>query len=600
MDLSKAHLHWRVSHYEGKSYKSYSLARSVRVNGKNRKEILLPLGKLTDQEAEGWRNILKQLKEGDSTSIRDLFISSNYAYLDVAVALEIWRSWGLDDVFEKQDKRQIPLSAVVAALTINRCIDPVSKVRVPEWFKKTALPFLLGVEPEQMNPSRIFRELTEIERHKTVLCDYLYKEHLKRDPESMKTVFYDLSTTTFSGTHCILMKWGHCKEGFENHVVLALVVNEKALPVYWAVLTGNTADVSTIDWLLRCLRERFKIATPTIVFDRGMVSDSNLALLESEPIKYISAMDKNQLEGVSSVNFEALTASSIEEAKKKIESTGLFLQHHETYYHDVQTNDISIPRRYILCFNPQLFEDQKNSREEALLRFEEAVKELNYELLQATRSRDKESTIKKFERAAAGCHVKEFVSITLNEKRVVCKESNTLTKIQTYQGVIRVDEAKKAKAGRLDGFWMLVTNHLDKNEFTSAKVIQAYKDKVVIESSFRDIKSFINVGPVHVWTMDHVKAHYTACVLAYLIDRTLSLTLKENPGKCSAEIVSHEGLFRELSLCYLNRIEIKGKKKGTLSLTRPTPIQRDLLSRIGLSGLIEEEKIKDLCIEQCG
>ena len=58
MDISKTHLHWRVSHYNGKSYKSYSLARSVRVDGKNRKEILLPLGKLTDQEADKWRKVL--------------------------------------------------------------------------------------------------------------------------------------------------------------------------------------------------------------------------------------------------------------------------------------------------------------------------------------------------------------------------------------------------------------------------------------------------------------------------------------------------------------------------------------------------------------
>ena len=145
----------------------------------------------------------------------------------------------------------MPLAAVAAALTINRCIDPMSKVRVPAWFKQTALPFLLDVDAEQMNSSRIFRELTEIEGLKTELYDHLYKEHLERDPESMKSVFYDLTTTTFSGNKCLLMKWGHCKEGYENHVVLALVVNEKALPVYWAVLSGNTADATTIDWLLR-------------------------------------------------------------------------------------------------------------------------------------------------------------------------------------------------------------------------------------------------------------------------------------------------------------------------------------------------------------
>ena len=44
MELEKLHLHWRVSQYQGKTYRSYSLARARRQDGKNRKEIVLKLG----------------------------------------------------------------------------------------------------------------------------------------------------------------------------------------------------------------------------------------------------------------------------------------------------------------------------------------------------------------------------------------------------------------------------------------------------------------------------------------------------------------------------------------------------------------------------
>jgi transposase len=597
MDISKAHLHWRVSKHNGKSYKSYSLARSIRVGGKNRKEILLTLGKLTDQEVMQWRQILKTLKgNGGTASVHDLIVNANYAYLDVAVALETWKSWGLDEVFSRAGKHQVSLSAVAATLTINRCIDPVSKVQISPWFKKTALPFLLNVDPQQINPSRIFRELTEIEKFKSNLCDHLYKEHLKRDPEAMKSVFYDLSSTTFSGSKCLLMKWGHCKEGFENHIVLALVVNEKGLPIYWAVLSGNTADVSTIDWLLRSLKERFEIATPTIVFDRGMVSDTNLVLLENEHIKYISAMDKNQLEGLSTgIDFTSLTSSSREVVEQKLQKSAQFKKYDTTYYHEVQQNDNT--RRYILCFNPQLFEDQGNARQESLLRFQWTVNELNEELLKASKNRDSESTLKKFNQAMAKHHVKDFVSIDLKEKTLRKKTENEIKTIQTYQGAIKIDQQKQIDAGRLDGFWMLVTNHLDKTELDSSKLIQSYKDKVMIESSFRDIKSFIEVAPIHVWTIDHVKAHYTICVLAYLIDRTLSLSLHQNRGTCSDTIVSHASLFEELRQCRLNHIEVKESEESTLSLTRPTDIQKDLLSRIGLKQLLEKETTQELCLK---
>ena len=39
MDLSKLHLHWRVGKRGKKEYKSYSLARAYREDGKNKKKI---------------------------------------------------------------------------------------------------------------------------------------------------------------------------------------------------------------------------------------------------------------------------------------------------------------------------------------------------------------------------------------------------------------------------------------------------------------------------------------------------------------------------------------------------------------------------------
>ena len=38
--LKALHLHWRVSHYKGTTYRSYSLAHSYRHNGTNRKDIV--------------------------------------------------------------------------------------------------------------------------------------------------------------------------------------------------------------------------------------------------------------------------------------------------------------------------------------------------------------------------------------------------------------------------------------------------------------------------------------------------------------------------------------------------------------------------------
>jgi len=261
MDLASLHLHWRASQYKGKSYRSYSLARAYREQGKNRKEIVLALGKLSDVEAQRWRYFLKAIKKPTVflASPDDLSVIRHYAFLDVATANAGWDHWQLDDVFPPRKNKKIGVATIARILTINRCIDPTTKSQTPDWFQRSALPWLLQTSTENVNASRIFRELTVIEQHKDAICKHIFTQMKRDTPESLNSVFYDLSSTTFTGNHCVLMHWGHCKEGYHNHVVLALVVNSEGLPFYWEVLPGSTADVTTITWLIERLSNRFDL-----------------------------------------------------------------------------------------------------------------------------------------------------------------------------------------------------------------------------------------------------------------------------------------------------------------------------------------------------
>jgi hypothetical protein len=52
------HLSYSTSSYKGQTYKSYSIAESIREGVKVRKRIIWRIGKLTDQQAEQIRLIL--------------------------------------------------------------------------------------------------------------------------------------------------------------------------------------------------------------------------------------------------------------------------------------------------------------------------------------------------------------------------------------------------------------------------------------------------------------------------------------------------------------------------------------------------------------
>lgn len=608
MNLKELHLHWGESNYKGKKYRSYSLALPYRQNGKNRKKQVVKLGKLSDEEVKTWRTLLGAFKNPNAflTTMDDIFVTKHYKFLDVALANAIWDEWKLDGIFPPKGKRDVSIATIARILTLNRCIDPKAKFNVPEWFGHTSLPWLLDVQPSQINSSRIFRELVFIEQQKQDICNYLFKRMKKDNPDSMKSVFYDLSSSCFSGTRCVLMKFGHCKGGFKNHVVLALVVNRDGLPFYWEVLPGNTADVTTIEWLLGCIKERFKVDDQegegiTLTFDRGMVSDDNLAALEAEDIKYISAMDKNQIEGITGIDF-----SGFSYLKPKLDDNQAQCQRHRqllsefnkindntnTYYREIKMEG---KRRYILCFNPQLFKDQRKATSQAIEDFQLFVNTVNEQLCKAKKSRNRKPTYAKFQRHLLKLKLKGFLDVTLEIKHLKVKLSHGgERKIRTYQASVVLDEVKMLHAGRLDGFWLLVTNHIEiektkeKERFkvSAPEAIKPYRDKVVIESAFRDIKSFVEIEPIFVWTPLHVRAHYTICVLAYLINRDLTLRLHKNKGEITSNIVAHEKLYKELSDCLIDYIEVENVQKSGRKMTRTNPKQEELLTRVGQKKII--------------
>jgi transposase len=563
----------------------------VRENGKNNHKPEIKLGKLTDDEVMWWKKLLHILKNPSSviTTLEDIVTKTHYSYCDLAVVNKFWNYWKLDKAFKDANGRgcDIPLAAVAKILTVNRCVAPESKSAVAKWFKRTALPQMMNTAPDKVNKSRIFRELKRIEENKENICDHLLREYEKKNANGLTRVYYYLSSTTFSGTKCIISKYGHCKEGFQTHVVLALLVTEAGLPFYWEVLPGGTADAKTVEWLLDKCKAKFKNLKITAVFDRGFVSDENLDEIEAEEIKYISAMDRNQLEKICGDHIEFIKYSHFtpQNIDTEINQDQSFTRvNATTYYKEIKVEN---NRRYILCFNPQLFIDQRNARSKSIELFKnEILPELNEELASAEKSRACVATMNKFKKFMTKCKISSFSDVKL-EPLIINTGSRG---INSFQGEVRIDENKKKIAAKLDGFWMLVTNLSEKDAeekfiVSSEDALRPYREKVIIEDAFRDIKSFIEIAPVYVWLEKHIKAHYTICVLAYLINRTISNMLKKNPGELSQNIKTHVGVYKELETCSIDEIYIKNLEQNNYCITELNGKQKEVLRRLGVGEI---------------
>jgi transposase len=592
---------------KGKTYTYYSIAEPYWEDKKNKKKILFYLGSLTPSRAQQIRNILKatQSKDTFTATFEDLLFENHYRYLDIAFLNHLWdQEWkGLSSIFptpeETSNTRQKEISTadIAKLLTFYRCLDPGSYLSAVEWFETTTCNLLLDLEPSQVNESRFYRELTAIEKQKEKIEQWLYQTLKNRNEKSMRIVFYDLTDSYFEGRKCPIAKPGRTKaNGFrEKRIVLSLLVNSEGYPFSWKILEDYTADVTTLTKNTDLWKQQFNFSKIILVFDRGMVSDENLLNLENNhSYLYITALDKPQIAGVEKVNLERLKDFTNETTEKEILSKGLTKYDDVTFFEDMGIDSAS--RRHILIFNSDLLKVQRKTRE---MLIDIAIKELEEEkelLLNAKKSRNLKPTEHKISEILRKRGVQSCIDTKLKRINISGESGSSISTFNlTYDR--NVESIKKAML--VDGIWMLVTNitetiESEEDRLKPEELISAYRDKNRIEEAFRDIKSFIKFQPTFVYTDDHVRAHYTICILSYLLDVTVTNRLRKEPIE---GIGSVDKVHRILRASEVGKLSVKGSDCSGLKLIPLTDEQKSVLTLFDCNYIVKTEFLKSLGIK---
>lgn len=583
------HLSYSTSIYKGQTYKSYSIAESYREGKTVRKRNIWPIGKLTDNQADQIRLILKVV-QGDQTVTRltDIVVKDTKAYLDIAVVNDLWDQWKLDEAF-KYDVTDSPLPTPTVAkiLTINRCTDPCSHYSVPQWAKKIALEEILQVDLSGLNDDKIYYELDKINKNKISIENHLFKQTFGKNPDSFDFVNYDLTTTYFVGYKCSLSAFGKGKVECHGRrqVLLGVLINDEGYPFKWDVFPGNTAEVKTLKRNIDALKIRFGLnkRNVTMVFDRGIISDENAVLIEDAQMKYISALDRNQIPscGVSLEPFKGLEINKPDETVPL--PHGFKKYDDQLYFEDA---GLIGDKRYVLGFNPVLFEEDRKNREEKIAHFKAYLKKENKDLKKAKRDRELEATKSRIMNELKRLKMKKYYETPVLEPLIVHRKlkDSTVKSVNSFQVQVKakVDIIKADKL--LDGICVFLTNHIEKQgrgfKVKPQTIIKAYRDKTKIEDVFKNVKSFLKLRPFFVNTNAHVKAVYTICILAYFINRYLA-----NQRKAIGEkdfLNSHElyAPFKDIDIATLADKNTGETMKKAVEL--PTNLLT-LLEKIGMS-----------------
>src|SRR5216683_360549 len=312
---------------DGKDHTYWSWVETVRTPDGPRQGTLCYLGELNGSAQARWLKTIEVFNEQGESHPLKLFPSDvEPPEDDAAVArvrldqvrlersrrlgdcflgLELWKRLELDGFWEAlldrpDDAADVPWSRIAALLAVHRLCAPGSELAIEErWYPATALDDLLGIAEGKINDTRLYRCLDRILPHKTKLERHLKDRYGALFGAEFDVLLYDLTSTYVEGAAAQnpLMQYGYSRDHRSDtkQVVIALIVNEEGFPLSYEVFDGDRAEVTTLEAVLRTVERKYGRARRVWVFDRGVVSEENLATLRKRQGSYLVGTPRSKL-----------------------------------------------------------------------------------------------------------------------------------------------------------------------------------------------------------------------------------------------------------------------------------------------------------------
>jgi hypothetical protein len=424
-----------------------------------------------------------------TTAVAEIDIDAVFELGVVLVARGLWEELGIGETIRTRMSRaglSAPHEIALFAMAAQRLDEPASKLAcATRWLPDSAwLPEANGLAVDQLYRALDFLAVWSDEIEQDV---FLRAADLLR--LDVDLIFYDTTTAYFEidepdefaeqfagKLYAPLRQRGHSKEGRDANpqVVIALAVTRDGMPVRSWVLPGNTADVATVARIKQDL-QAWRLGRCLFVGDAGMYSAKNLVELSRGLGRYVLAVPMRRVQDVEA---EVLTRPG------RYRPVADNLQVKEVWVGDGERR-----KRYVLCFNPQEAERQRQHRQQVLM-------ELEAELAALDEREDD--------------HPKAACTLMASKRYARYLSADR-------HGRPKLDAAKVKAAEKFDGKFVVITND---DTLSAEDVALAYKAGAMIESCFRRMKQTgLEVRPMYHWTARRIEAHVKLCVQALQMQR---------------------------------------------------------------------------------
>jgi transposase len=519
--------HGRIK--DGKQHSYWSVVETVRTADGPRQRTLCYLGELNGSAHARWQKTVEVFNEqGESTQlklfpceaeapddanvarvlVKKVRVERTRRFGDCYLGLELWKRLQLDEFLAQHmdgDDADVPWSRVAAVLAINRLCDPGSELAVEQhWYPSTALEDLLHIEKGKINDTRLYRCLDHLLPLKTQIEQHLKQRYGELFQAEFDVLLYDLTSTYVEGMaeENPMMKRGYSRDHRPDceQLVLALIVNPEGFPFSYELFDGNRADVTTLKTILRTVERKHGKARRVWIFDRGVVSEENLATVRQHGGQYLVGTSRSKLK-----QFEA---ELLKDDFEKIRS-------------DVEVKHIPIAggeETYILCRTAGRKEKEKAIRSHFATKIEKALRGL--------------------EKRIAEGKLKDRFKMERNLGRIQATHPQVadlydMAVEETKQGTRLVWRQKPEQQQWLEareGAYLLRANL---TADSAAELWKKYIQLTEVEAAFRTLKSELEIRPLFHQLEKRVKAHVLVAFLGYALLVTLKHLLKRTDSEYS-------------------------------------------------------------------
>lgn len=466
----------------------------------------------------------------------------------------------------------LSVGTYLQAAAVNRAVSPRSKRAFHSWYEDTVLARLVPAPAEAWTSQRFWDAMDRVGADAIEGVEEAWVaaavEGFGVDLDAL--VFDSTNFHTFVATanaRNTLARRGHAKGGRHDLRLVGLGLacsRDHQIPLASTLVAGNSPDVKTFERALPALVARLEAlgiepASVTVVFDKGNNSAANLALVDGTGIGFVGSLVPSQhpdLLAVPDTDFapvEGIGGVVAWRARKEVFGT---------------------VRTVVVTRSEEFLAKQLVGLTQTRGRVEAQLHELTRLLSGGRHRMDRPALERRVAEALSPRWMKELYRVEVSG---ATREDLSLAWSLDEEALARLTERELGKR-------IVFT---DRQAWTTADIVSAYRSQWEVEAAFRQIKDPHHGAfrPIYHWTDQKIRVHGLYSVGALLLVNLAWREARRGGLDLSPrEVMEALGSIREVTLVY-PPAKGKGKPRVLHKLTRMDHTQQALFELFELDAL---------------